>query len=318
VTGADSDKVEKDDRIAFVTIGQAPRPDIVPDILEMLDVSVAYDEFGALDHLTRSEIGLHPPRPGGRSLYTRLADGSHVEADADFVEDRLQDLMGRLDKRGYELIVLISTGVFRPIAIATPFVHGQRALDAWIAALVMGDCRIGVIYPLDQQTRTAPQHGLLIQNARFAAATGDAGTLADAASQLQEADFVLMHSVGYTQAMAREVAIAAGKPVVTARRIIAGAMRLHLDAATSEAPQSQIGVSGRELVERLPSPARELTKREREILCHVLEGQSNKVIGRALGISHRTVEIHRARAMAKFGTSSTTELVRWSMIGRGR
>jgi protein AroM len=127
-----------------------------------------------------------------------------------------------------------------------------------------------------------------------------------------------MHSVGYTEAMAREVAIAAGKPVVTARRIIAGAMRLHLEAAAAEAPQTEAGISGRELVERLPSPARELTRREREILCHVLEGQSNKMIGRALGISYRTVEIHRARAMAKFGTSSTTELVRWSMIGRGR
>jgi DNA-binding CsgD family transcriptional regulator len=315
VTGSDS---YKETRIAFVTIGQAPRPDIVPDIVGMLDISVAHDEFGALDGLTRDEIGLHPPPPGGRSLYTRLADGSHIETEADFVEDRLQELMGRLDTRGYELIVLISTGVFRPIHIATPLVHGQRAVDAWIAALVMGDCRIGVIYPLDQQTRTSPKHGLLIQNARFAAATGDAGTLADAASRLTEADFVLMHSVGYTEVMAREVAMAAGRPVVTARRIIAGAMRLHLEAATAETPQPQLGVSGREMVERLPSPAHELTRREHEILCHVLEGRSNKAIGRVLGISHRTVEIHRARAMAKFGTGSTTELVRWSMIGRGR
>ena len=115
-----------------------------------------------------------------------------------------------------------------------------------------------------------------------------------------------MHSVGYTQAMARQVAIASGRPVVTARRIIAGAMRLHLDAAGAETAQPRAGTSGRALVERLPSPARKLTGRERDVLSHVLEGHSNKAIGRALGISHRTVEIHRARAMAKFGTGSTT------------
>ena len=36
-------------RIAFVTIGQAPRVDVVPDILGMLDGAADYQEFGALD-----------------------------------------------------------------------------------------------------------------------------------------------------------------------------------------------------------------------------------------------------------------------------
>jgi DNA-binding CsgD family transcriptional regulator len=302
-------------RIAFVTIGQAPRPDVVPEILGMLNASPAYDQFGALDGLTDEEIGRRSVRPRERCLYTRLADSSHVALSADFVEDRLQDLMRRLDRRGYNLIALVSTGVFRPIATLTPLVHGQRALDAWIAALVIGDCRIGVIYPLDRQARMNPSHGLLMQNARFAAATGEPGLLEEAASQLKQADFVLMHSVGYTEDMARRVASVSGKPVVTARRIIAGAMRLHLEAAGSEATASRSGASGRELVDRLPSPAKKLTRREHDVLSHVLEGLSNKAIGQALGISYRTVEIHRSRAMAKFGAASPTELVRWSMIG---
>ena len=302
-------------RIAFVTIGQAPRPDIVPEILGMLNASPAYDQFGALDGLAAEDIAGRPARPNERILYTRLADGSHAAVGAEFVEDRLADLARRLDQRGYDLIALISTGVFRPLTTLTPLVHGQRALDAWIAALVIGDCQIGVIYPLDQQTRTNPRHGLLLQNARFAAATGEAGPLEQAAAQLKQADFVLMHSVGYTEAMARQVAVASGKPVVTARRIIAGAIRLHLEAVAAEAPVPGANASGRELVERLPSPATKLTSRERDVLSHVLEGRSNKEIGRALGISHRTVEIHRGRALAKFGAGSTVELIRWSMIG---
>ncbi|CAN0503354.1 unnamed protein product, partial [Discosporangium mesarthrocarpum] len=36
-------------RIAFVTIGQAPRPDIVPQLIRQLDTQIIVEEFGALD-----------------------------------------------------------------------------------------------------------------------------------------------------------------------------------------------------------------------------------------------------------------------------
>jgi PAS domain S-box-containing protein len=53
----------------------------------------------------------------------------------------------------------------------------------------------------------------------------------------------------------------------------------------------------------------ELTPREREVAAHLMEGLTSKAIGRALGISHRTVEIHRARLMRKYSASTTAELV---------
>ena len=53
----------------------------------------------------------------------------------------------------------------------------------------------------------------------------------------------------------------------------------------------------------------ELTPREREVAALVLEGQTSKQIGRNLQISHRTVEIYRARLMKKFNTATTAELV---------
>lgn len=51
-----------------------------------------------------------------------------------------------------------------------------------------------------------------------------------------------------------------------------------------------------------------LTQREREILSLVAAGSSNKGIGRQLGISHRTVELHRMRIMHKTGTQNVIEL----------
>ncbi|KQP15023.1 PAS and helix-turn-helix domain-containing protein [Pseudorhodoferax sp. Leaf267] len=53
----------------------------------------------------------------------------------------------------------------------------------------------------------------------------------------------------------------------------------------------------------------ELTPREREVAAHVMQGLTSKEIGRALAISHRTVEIYRARLIRKYGASSNADLV---------
>lgn len=52
-----------------------------------------------------------------------------------------------------------------------------------------------------------------------------------------------------------------------------------------------------------------LTLRERQILDRVVDGQSNKLIARELGISHKTVEAHRSRLMRKMGVASFVELL---------
>ena len=53
----------------------------------------------------------------------------------------------------------------------------------------------------------------------------------------------------------------------------------------------------------------ELTGREREVAARLLEGMTSKEIGKALAISHRTVEIYRARLMRKYGASTAADLV---------
>tara|TARA_R110002020_G_scaffold15278_22_gene54620 strand:+ start:470 stop:1105 length:636 start_codon:yes stop_codon:yes gene_type:complete len=54
----------------------------------------------------------------------------------------------------------------------------------------------------------------------------------------------------------------------------------------------------------------QLTPREREVLQLITNGQSNKEAGRVLGISPRTIEVHRARVMEKLGARNTADLMR--------
>jgi diguanylate cyclase (GGDEF)-like protein/PAS domain S-box-containing protein len=53
----------------------------------------------------------------------------------------------------------------------------------------------------------------------------------------------------------------------------------------------------------------QLTERERDVMALAIEGLSNKEIGRRLDISHRTVEIHRARLLEKMGAKTLLDLV---------
>jgi len=60
-----------------------------------------------------------------------------------------------------------------------------------------------------------------------------------------------------------------------------------------------------------------LTPREREVLAQIAGGASNKEAGRCLGISPRTIEVHRARIMEKLGAKNAADLVR-IVLSEGR
>lgn len=53
-----------------------------------------------------------------------------------------------------------------------------------------------------------------------------------------------------------------------------------------------------------------LTEREREVMALAVAGYHNKEIARALGISHRTVEIHKSKIMHKTGAANLLDLAR--------
>ena len=69
-------------------------------------------------------------------------------------------------------------------------------------------------------------------------------------------------------------------------------------------------------VAEIRARADSLTGREREVLTGLLAGHPNKTIAYDLGLSPRTVEVHRANLMAKMSAKSLSELVRMAMLAK--
>lgn len=65
-----------------------------------------------------------------------------------------------------------------------------------------------------------------------------------------------------------------------------------------------------EIIDRINS----LTERERVVFEQVAEGKMNKVVGFDLGISERTVEVHRANVMKKLNVRTLAELIRFKIM----
>ena len=87
--------------------------------------------------------------------------------------------------------------------------------------------------------------------------------------------------------------------------------------AIAAARQKAQPFSGARLAPRFPG--RELlTPREFQVLELIANGASSKEAGRLLGISPRTIEVHRARVMEKLGAKNTIDLVHIVLSERGQ
>lgn len=212
-------------RAAFVTIGHSPRDDIVPAMRAWLADDLEIREFGALDPLTRADVSALAPQDGEHRLVTRLRDGSEAVVGKTAMRDRLQALFDDLDAKRFDFIVLLCTGYFERLHSRTLLVEAQRVVDHLTRAMVEGASRIGVLVPHAEQMAElhAVVPGEVEVKAAFASPySGDRFALAG--RELADCDLIVMHCMGYDEAMRARVAEASGRPVLLAQRMLAAAV----------------------------------------------------------------------------------------------
>ncbi|WP_427310037.1 AroM family protein [Cupriavidus sp. H39] len=224
-------------RVAFVTIGQAPRTDVVPQMLADLGLPVAVEEFGILDELDAAQIAALAPASGEYRFASRLRDGSQAVMGKPVAEAMLARLMASLDDGRFDVLVPLCTGTALP-PMRTLVIEPQQVVDHLTVALAQGCKRLGIVLPLEGQVgnfhliepvscEMRVTHASPYTDAADAANTADTGAdtgtgrFAHAGEALRGCDLVVMHCMGYTEAMRAEVARHARAPVLLSNRMVA-------------------------------------------------------------------------------------------------
>ena len=215
--------------LGAVTIGQAPRTDLTPEIREILGSEVEIKEAGALDGLSREEIAEFAPGPDDSILVTRLADGSPVKVAERNIFPLLREKVDGLYREEVPVVVLLCTGEFPSFPTPGLLVKPQPVLYNVTRAVAEG-LKIGVLVPAPDQIEEAKVRwrGVGREQVVLAASPyGDQEKLKTAAYELADAnvELVVLDCMGYTLAMQQLVRDVVGVPVILARGIVARVLK---------------------------------------------------------------------------------------------
>ncbi|WP_428484786.1 AroM family protein [Rhodopila sp.] len=216
--------------VGFVTIGQSPRSDVMPDILAETRTPFEVIERGALDGLDDAAVADLAPHAGEERLVSRLRDGREVLLGKPAIDRRLHAILAELDTGGFDLLVLLCTGEFTRFDLSTPFIEPQHTVDHFVQGIAYGAKRIGILLPNAAQIDEF--HGIPGIETKAAAASPyvarNEATLRRAGIALADTDIIVMHCIGYSEAMRQVVRQAAHRPVLLSRRLVAHAIDLVL------------------------------------------------------------------------------------------
>jgi protein AroM len=213
-------------KIGMITIGQSPRVDIVPEMRDVLDTDVEILEAGALDGLTLEEVRKFYPRKGDYILCTRMADGTEAVVAKRFIIPRVQQCIDLLTEKGAEILVFICTGQFPRFSSKRLMIEAQEIVDHLILALHGENQRMGLLIPLSDQIKQARKKydrlkGKMVIKAASPYASEDEVSVAAEALKRADPHVIVMHCMGYTQAMKKKVMEITGKPTILARSLVA-------------------------------------------------------------------------------------------------
>jgi protein AroM len=132
--------------VGLVTIGQSPRPDVVPEMAAVIGHGVDVREAGVLDGLSRSRIDALKPTGDDEILVTRLRDGSAVFLGKEKIVALVEERVAALEHGGATLTALLCTGDFPKLRATRPIIQPQPVLVGAVRGMSWPG-RLGVVVP---------------------------------------------------------------------------------------------------------------------------------------------------------------------------
>lgn len=213
--------------IGFATIGQTPRDDLVPYLVERLGRPVTVIEGGVLDDLSVEEIASLDRGDGGLHMVTRLRDGGDARLAYELALPRMQKVVDGLVARGADLVVILCGADWSAVQAPVPVVNPGKLFPNIVQALAAGS-RLGVVKPsAGQVAHTERQYGALGLDVAvtsafpYDAAACDAARAAGRELRGRGAEMAWLTCVGMDEAMRDAFREELDVPVVLARSILA-------------------------------------------------------------------------------------------------
>jgi protein AroM len=214
-------------RVGLITVGQAPRSDVVPDMAAILGADVEIVEGGALDGLSCDQIAALAPAGDDEILVTRMADGSSVFVGKSPMIPLVEARIAALEADGVALNVLLCTGEFPKLAATRTLLEPQQLLLGLLRATTFLG-RLGVLTPSE---RHVPQTAERWRRSGFDAVVAplspyqehDAAAVQRAAAALRAggAGLVVMDCIGFRRTTRDAVARLVGAPALLANLLVA-------------------------------------------------------------------------------------------------
>jgi protein AroM len=192
--------------LGTLTIGQAPRPDVVPIIEQHVPVRTRLVHRGALDGLSRAEVAAQfAPDPGEAALITRLQDGGSIHLSRRRMREQVQLALSDLEDDGCNVILLLCTGTFAGLECRRAWlVEPDHVIPAMVAGLIERR-QLGIIVPIPGQVASeAEKWRPLHRQPYFAVASPydtreDAAVTAAQALRDKGAEAILLDCIGFTE-----------------------------------------------------------------------------------------------------------------------
>ncbi len=222
-------KPEAKKRLGFVTIGQSPRVDVVPDIEAILGTEITAIERGALDGLGAEDIGKLRPEAGEKSLITRLRDESSVVVGRKKILPLLQKTIRELENKSVRLIALLCTDEFPELESHRRLILPSGLLLSEVAWMAKSG-KLGVFVPLEEQRamtiRKWEKTGLSLVVEALNPYQAEIGAHpAIRRIKNQRVGLVVLDCIGYSMKMQAALQQEIGSPVLLPRTVLAEAIK---------------------------------------------------------------------------------------------
>jgi protein AroM len=138
--------------LGTLTIGQAPRPDVVPILDRHVPAEVRRIHRGVLDGLSDAEIDArYRAGPGEPALVTRLADGRIVELSRRRMREGVDEALAALEAAGCDVILILCSGTFDGLSCRKAWLIEPDHIIPGVVAGLVERRQLGVIVPIASQ-----------------------------------------------------------------------------------------------------------------------------------------------------------------------